>query len=109
MIQDNQQPLFEDIPQDNPDAEKKDLEPQNCLQTILLELIEERKVQLVDIQKATKIPWGTLMGWHNGAVECQKLDRNILKLAQYFNVHIHYLGFGIGDDSPVFENEKESQ
>lgn len=95
-------PLFDDIPMDNPDG-RKVREKVNVLQDMLLELMDERKVSLAQIQKETGIPWGTLMGWHNGDVNVQKLDSNILKLAQFFNVHIHYLVYGIGSDDPAFE------
>lgn len=96
-----QLPLIENIPMDNPDGKKK--KKVNALQDILIELMEDREVELTDIQKATKIPWGTLMGWYTGEVKAQLLDENILKLAQFFNVHIHYLAYGIGDDGPAFE------
>lgn len=74
----------------------------NILQDMLLELMDERKVSLAQIQKATGIPWGTLQGWHDGDVGCQKLDRNVFELAKFFNVHLHYLGFGVGTDEPAF-------
>nr|BDT27281.1 hypothetical protein BHI3_07470 [Bacteriovorax sp. HI3] len=97
-----QMPLFEELKMDNPEG-KKVQEKVNVLQEMLLELMDERKVTLSQIQKETGIPWGTLMDWHNGDTNVQKLDKNILKLAQFFNVHIHYLVYGIGTDEPAFE------
>jgi hypothetical protein len=67
--------------------------------------MERDKVELADIQKATGIKWGTLYGWYKGDVGSQLLDFNIYKLAKFFNVSIHYLAFGIGDDSDVFSND----
>lgn len=101
----NQIPLINDLPMDNPEALKKPQEPENCLQDMLLELMDERSIRPSEIQKATGIPWGTLQGWIMGDVKTQKLDRNIFKLAKFFNVSIHYLGFGVGDDDPVFDDE----
>lgn len=78
----------------------------NCLQDILLELMDERKVTLAQIQKETNIPWGTLMGWHNGDVNSQQADRNLLALSKFFNVSLHYLLFGMGDSDPYFKNDE---
>lgn len=87
---------------------KKEKPRINCLQDILLELMEERKVQPVDIHKATGIPFSTLSGWILGDVGSQLLDKNIFELSKYFNVSINYLGFGHGTDEPftrLFEDD----
>lgn len=101
-------PMFapEEIPET--DEPKKKKRPKvNCLQDMLIELMDRDKVQLADVQKATGIAWGTLHSWYTQDVECQLLDWNVFKLAKYFNVSIHYLAFGVGDDSNVFDNDAE--
>lgn len=100
-----QTPMFNELPMDNPEAAKKKQRVRNCLQDMLLEIMDERKCSLADIQKHTKIPWGTLYGWFKGDVTAQYLDHNIAVLAKYFQVSIEYLAFGYGD-SGEFEKEK---
>lgn len=78
---------------------------ENCLSEILSELMEERKKTLAEIHRETGIPWSTLLDMKNGKNRYQKLNRNILELAKFFNVSIHYLCFGVGDDGPVFVKE----
>jgi hypothetical protein len=82
---------------------------QVCLQDILLELMEERNVRLVDIQKETKIPWSSLYEMYKGSVKKTMLEGNILALAKFFNVSLHYLAFGVGDDGPAFGNEDPTE
>lgn len=96
MLDPRQVPMFADLPMDNPSAAVK---PVNCLQDMFIELINERRVELADIQKGTGIPWSTLHGWYIGDVKSQMLDKNVLKLAQFFNVSLEYLAFGIGPES----------
>jgi transcriptional regulator with XRE-family HTH domain len=72
----------------------------NCLQEILSELMTEKRVELADVQKATGIPFPTLWGWATAKTGTQLLDENVLKLAQYFDVTIEYLAFGIGHERP---------
>lgn len=98
----------EELEMDNPDAKKKERPRVNCLQEMLLELMDERKVSLSQIQKATGIPWGSLMDWHNGTVRAQMADKNLLKLGQFFNVSLYYLLYGIGDDRAEFDEFSES-
>jgi hypothetical protein len=99
------------MPIDMPETNEKKKKPRiNILQDIFLELLEERKVTLSQVQKATEIKWGTLMGWHDGSVRSQMADKNLLRLAQFFNVSLEYLCFGIGDDSEAYEKfEEESR
>lgn len=82
----------------------------NCLQDQFIELLNSRKVELAEVQRATKIPWGTLQGWYAGDVNCQMADGNLLALARFFNVTVDYLVYGIGDDTPAYEkiDNKES-
>lgn len=70
----------------------------NCLQDMFLELMNERKCTLADIQRDTGIPFGTIYAWYRGEVRAQLLDRNVLALARYFDVTLEYLAFGIGQD-----------
>ena len=94
-----QVPLFDqELEMDNPDALKKTKRKMNCLQERLLELMDEHKVSLSEIQKATDIPWSTLMGWHDGDVKAQMLERNIWALAKFFGLPLENLAFGIGPD-----------
>lgn len=79
----------------------------NCLQEMLAELMTRDGVELVDVQKATGIPWGTLHSWAVESVSCQKLDINILQLARFFNVSINYLAFGVGTDAPFSNNHEQ--
>lgn len=90
----------DELPQTD-EAKKK--ESINCLQDIFIELLDDRKVQLADVQRGTGIAWGTIHGWYCGDVKSQLADKNLLKLAQFFNVSIEYLCFGIGDDKEAFE------
>jgi len=103
-----QTPMFEELPTDNPDGSKKKRSP-NILQEILSELMNSRGVEMADIHKATGVPYPTLCDWCFGNVQTQKLDRNILKLAQFFNVSIEYLVYGIGSDTDPFERFSQGE
>ena len=100
---DNQTPMFEELPMDNPDALKKQAKPINNMQEQFLELLNKKGCSLADIHRETQIPWGTLYGWYKGDVKAQFADRNLLELAKFFNVTIDYLCFGIGNDEPYYE------
>lgn len=80
----------------------------NCLSDMLLELMNERLVEARDMSRATGIPECTLHGWVNYITKCHRMDGSILALAKLFNVSIHYLVFGMGDESPVFGEENPS-
>ncbi len=75
----------------------------NCLSEILRELMDERGIEPKHIYEATGIPFSSISDWYLGKVKAQTLNGNILALAQFFNVSIHYLAFGIGSDDPVFD------
>ena len=81
----------------------------NCLQDRLLELMNERKLTDADIVRETKIPWSTWHGWITGDVSTQLADENLKKIFTFFNVHLEYLLYGIGDDSPAFEVMKNDE
>ncbi len=94
------------IPQDNPNAKKKKKkEINNCLCENLLELIEERKINLATVVRETRIPFTTADDWAN-ARSIPLTDENIAKLARYFNVTIDYLCFGIGKRNHYLIHEK---
>ncbi len=87
---------------------RRALQAPNCLAEMLRELMDERRVEPKHIHEATGIPYSTLSEWYLGKVKVQALDGNILALARFFNVSIHYLAFGIGDDDPAFGDETPS-
>ena len=83
----------EEMPQT--DEPKKKRVSINILQDNLLKLMERDKVQLVDIQKATGCPWGSLYGYFKGSVTAQLLDINVKELADFFDCSVDFLAFGI--------------
>lgn len=102
-------PLFENIPQDNPDG-KKDERPKryrNCLADIFHELISERKISLAKVHKETGIPFPTLDDWIKGTSKSQLTDDNLMILARYLNVGLEYLCYGLGDDEDFLESEDD--
>jgi response regulator of citrate/malate metabolism len=66
----------------------------NCLSEILLELMNERKIEAADIHKATGISHSTLHDYINFKTKTQRLDGNI--------------AFGIGEPDPVFDLDTET-
>jgi hypothetical protein len=92
-MDENTVPMFADLPQT--DEPKKKRISINILQENLLKLMERDKVSLADIQKATGIAWSSLYGYYKGEVTAQLLDINIKELADYFDVSIDFLAFGI--------------
>jgi transcriptional regulator with XRE-family HTH domain len=78
-----------------------------CISDMILELMDSRNVSFEEILKQTGIPHPTLNDWIKGKTT-PLTGRNLLKLAQFFNVHIHYLCFGIGTDEPAFNNFEKS-
>ena len=64
---------------------------------MLIELTNERKVDLATLQKETGVPWGTLYGFYKGEIKYPLLNGNILSLAKFFHCSIEYLVFGIGE------------
>lgn len=107
-------PMFEELPvyQEDLDKIKTKKRPSNCLQEIVIELMNERGLKDADIIRATGIAWGTWMGWVNGDVGSQLADENLKKLMHFFNVHLEYLVYGIGDGRPMsddFKNVNEGE
>jgi hypothetical protein len=68
-----------------------------CIGDMLLELMNERKVEAGDIHRATGIPYSTLSDLINYRTKSPLLDGNILALSKFFNCSINYLAFGIGE------------
>lgn len=88
----------------------------NILSEMLLELMNEWKIEAADIHRATGIPYSTLTGYIKNHSKTQLLDGNILALSQYFNCSISYLAFGIGEDpvkpessTPEFDQAARNQ
>lgn len=88
------------------EKEKED-DQDNCLSLILEKLMSERKITLSQIHIQTGIAWSTLQDMKSKKNDYQKLNKNILKLAKFFNVSIQYLCFGVGSDEPVNYNKED--
>ena len=101
-------PMFKDLPIDNPKV--KEEEPANCLNENLALAMTRRGIQVSDIVKGTKIPWGTIMGWvygKNKGVKAQLADENLLNLVTYLECTVDWLCFGIGEDDRELVKFKE--
>jgi hypothetical protein len=87
-------PLFENIPQDNiPKKKKKTF--RNCLADIFNELLFERNIPLVRVQKETNIPFPTLDDWIK-ARSTPLADDNLMVLTKFLDTNMEYLCYGIG-------------
>ena len=78
------------------------------LKTILKRLIKERGVSITHVSKVTKVPLQTLHGWLHGS-EPKNL-RQVKSVADYFEVDLDYLCFGIkpqGSRSKIEEMSEE--
>lgn len=84
----------EEMPQTD-EPKKKEKLTINELQTNLLKLLERDKVELARVQEATGIPWGTFYSWYKKDVTAQLLDINIKELADFFDVSVDFLAFGV--------------
>lgn len=71
------------------------------IKTVLKRLIKERGVSVTHVAKVTKVPLQTLHGWLNGS-EPKNL-RQVKAVADYFEVDLDYLCFGI---KPMAEGNK---
>lgn len=76
------------------EAKKKLKVSINQLQDNFNKLMTRDRVEPAEVQKSTGIPFPTMHGWYKkeGA---QLLDLNIKELADYFDVSIDFLAFGI--------------
>lgn len=84
---------IEQLPQtDEPKKKKVSI---NELQQNLIRLMERDRVELVDIHEATKIHFTTIYDWYKGKYSSQLLDINIKELADYFDVSVDFLAFGM--------------
>lgn len=63
------------------------------LKTILKRLIKDRGISITHLSRATKVPLQTLHGWLHGSEP--KSIRQVKKVADYFEVDLDYLCFGI--------------
>ncbi len=71
------------------------------LKTVLRKLIREKGLTITGLARSTKVPVQTLHGWVNG-VEPKSI-RQLKKVADYLDVDLDYLCFGI---KPKSENNK---
>jgi transcriptional regulator with XRE-family HTH domain len=92
----------EELPETDEVKKKKD--KVNCLSEILREVMYERKIEAVDIHKATGIAFSTLSGWMLDGVDSQLADKNLLELGKFLNLDLYYLLYGIGNDEPHFKD-----
>lgn len=63
------------------------------LKTILKKLIKEKGISIIHLSRATKVPLQTLHGWLHGSEP--KSIHQVKKIADYFEVDLDYLCFGI--------------
>lgn len=68
------------------------------LKTILKKLIKERGITIAHLSRATKVPLQTLHGWLNGSEP--KSLRQVKLVADYFEVDLDYLCFGVMPAKP---------
>ncbi len=99
---------IEQLPQtDLPKTKRK--ETSNCLGEMLRQLMDERGLKDADVVKHTGIAWSTWFGWITEDVQCQLTDDNLLKAMRFFNVHLEYLVYGIGDGEKAFNEFNENE
>lgn len=73
--------------------------------SILKKLIQEKGLTITALSRATKIPLQTLHGWLQG-VEPKSI-RQVKKLADYLEVDIDYLCFGVDKKKSHFDDFQE--
>lgn len=88
----NQTPMFHELPQDNPGAEKKPVI--NNLSLNLIFLMELHGDTYVSLSVPTNIPAQTLSDWANGKVRLQLLDHRLVNLARHYGHTLEDLVFG---------------
>lgn len=83
------------------DSPKPRRETPNCLQTQLIDIMNELKIRDADLVRATGVPFTTIFDWVTGGVDCQLTDGNLFKVWRYLNkfkrIHLEFLVYGIGD------------
>lgn len=94
MDDENKFPL--DLPQTDEPKEEKPRE--NCLQEMILEIMNERGLKDAEVVKAINVPFSTWHGWISGEVRAPLLDGNLKRTWKLFNVPLEYLCFGVGED-----------
>lgn len=106
-MEDNEQvKMFAELPQTD-EPKEKERSKHNCFQEIVLELMNERGLRDADVIRATGLKWPTWHGWISGEVNTQLTGDELYKAWRFFNVPLHYLIYGIGDPTPVFEEFEE--
>lgn len=89
-------------PEDMPITDAKKVKPKyNCLQEMLIELLNEYGLKDADVIRGTGIAWSTYSGWILADVSCQLADGNLFKLWVFLNkfkkIHLETLVYGVGE------------
>ena len=93
MVDEEQTPMFEDLPVYDEDVCKEKVEEPrfNRVQENLIYLMNKRQVSLAEVCRQTLIPMTTAYGWLRGFTKTQLADINLIELARYFDVTLEYL------------------
>lgn len=75
------------------------------LTELLNGLIKKRGITITSLSRISNVPLQTLHGWLQGSEP--KSIRQVKKIADFFNVDLDYLCFGIEQEKPIFQNFKE--
>jgi hypothetical protein len=83
----------EQLPQtDEPKKNKRVIV--NTISDNILALMARDKVEMAEVQRETRIPWGTFYCWCSEEMT-PLLDLNVKELADYFDTSIDFLAFGV--------------
>lgn len=74
------------------------------LKTVLRKIVREKGLTITDLSRSTKVPVQTLHGWLQGSEP--KSIRQLKIVADYLDVDLDYLCFGIKPKSDVMKIEK---
>lgn len=99
-----------ELPITDPENAKKKIKKEskhNCLQDMILELMTERGLKDADMVKALNMPWATWSDWIHKKNSTQLTGDDLYNLMMFFNVHLEYLVYGIGNGEPAFEKFDE--
>lgn len=75
------------------------------LKTILKKLIKEQDITITALSRATKVPLQTLHGWLQGSEP--KSLKQVKKVADYLEVDLDYLCFGVEPKKQSFSDYQE--
>lgn len=77
------------------------------LKIILKKLIQEKGITITGLSRASKVPLQTLHGWLQGSEP--KSLRQVKKVADYFDVDLDYLCFGIEQSRKEILNDFQDE